>query len=392
MGLLDGFRAMVPPSEPVIERSEAEYDAWLTQLAADIASRQSSFTLSEALQLPPVIRGVSLIAGIGAAMLPLAYRNGSAMPTQPRIVRKPDPFGTRYSFLHQTLEAMVADRHGEAFWKLGDWDERGNPRTAMVLPNDEVQVTWDERRFLPRYHWRERELQRDREIKHIAPNRRPGELHGRGPIFEALDYLYPIKAAEDYASSFFSSGGLPMTVLQTQQALTKEQAAAMKAGWIEARDSGGAEPAVIGAGVDATFPTTNPEQSQMTEARGAGAAVVARILGIPAALLHVETSGATITYTNPAGALDELVKSTVLPNYLTPIEQAWSELLPSTSAVRFDLGDLQRADVAGRFAVYGQAIGSGIMTAEEARAYEGWNQTNEETAHIYDPEPAEVTG
>lgn len=118
-----------------------------------------------------------------------------------------------------------------------------------------------------------------------------------------------------------------------------------------------------------------------------GAAVVARILGIPAALLHVETSGATITYTNPAGALEELVKSTIVPLYLTPVEQAWSELVPPTMAVRFELGDLQRADIAGRFAIYQQGIASGIMTAEEARAYEGWSTTNTETGHTFDPEP-----
>lgn len=389
MGWLDGFRAMVPAHEPEVQRTEAEYDAWLTALEDEIDARQSSFTLTEALKLPPVIRGVQLIAGVGAAMLPLAYRNGQATQLQPRIVRKPDPFGTRYAFLYQTLEAMVADRYGEAFWLLTDHDDRGYPRSAMVLPNDDIEVTWDDRRFLPRYRWRGRELQRDRDIKHIAPTRKAGELHGRGPVYEALDYLYPIKAAEDYASSFFSSGGLPMTVLKTAAAMTKEQAAELKSNWVNSRTA--AEPAVASGGVTPEFPAVNPEQSQMTEARGAGAAVVARILGIPAALLHVETSGATITYTNPAGALEELVKSTILPSYLSPLEQAWSELVPSTMAVRFELGDLQRSDIAGRFALYGAGIAAGILTAEEARAYEGWAPVNTETAHAYDPEPEPET-
>ena len=154
MGLLDGFRAMVEPMPAEVERAAGDYSDWLEALADIVAARSSSFTLTEALKLPPVIRGVSLIAGVGASMLPLVYRNGSAAVEQPRIVRKPDPFGTRYTFMYQTLERMVADRYGEAFWYLSDHDERGYPRSAMVLDNDEVYVRWDDRRMLPRYRWR----------------------------------------------------------------------------------------------------------------------------------------------------------------------------------------------------------------------------------------------
>lgn len=388
MGLLDGLRAMVEPLPVLVQRDETTYDGLVEALYDLIEARQASFTLTQALKLPPVIRGVSLIAGVGASMLPLVYRDGSALAGQPRIVRKPDPFGTRYAFVYQTLEAMVATEYGEAFWLLTDHDDRGYPRSASVLPNGEVRVQWDARRFLPRYWWRDRELVRDVQIKHIAPNRRPGELHGHGPIADALDYLYPVAEAEAYASSFFGSGGVPMTVLKTAAALTADEAAALKTQWVEARQAGGgAEPAVTSGGVDVEFPTVDPDKAQMSQARGAGAAIVGRILGIPASLLHVETSGATITYTNPAGALEELVKSTIVPVYLTPLEQAWSELIPSTGAVRFELGDLARADMAARFAIYGQAIDKGIMTAEEARAYEGWGPTNTETAHAFDPEP-----
>lgn len=392
MGWLDGIRAMVEPTPALVQRT-ATYDQFVEDLYELIEARQTSFTLDQALKLPPVIRGVSLIAGVGASMLPLLYQGGQALERQPRIVRKPDPFRTRYQFIYQTLEAMVADRYGEAFWMLTDHDERDYPRGARVLPNDEVRVQWDERRFEPRYWWRNRPMIPGRDIIHIAPNLRPGELHGRGPIYEALDYLYPIHAADAFASSFFSSGGLPMTVLKTAAKMTGEEAAQYKTQWVEARQTGnGAEPAVLSGGLEAEFPTADPQKSQMTEARGAGAAVVARTLGIPGALLHVETSGATITYTNPAGALEELVKTTIAPIYLAPLEQAWSELVPGTSAVRFDLGDMSRADIGARFGLYEQGIRAGVMTAEEARAYEGWSPVNNEPAHQYDPEPVAEPG
>jgi len=394
MGLLDGLRAMIEPlPAPVVQRSEADFDTLVEEIAQLLEDRLSAFTLAQALQLPPVIRGVSLIAGVGASMLPLAYQSGRAMAAQPRIVRKPDPFATRYTFVYQTLEALIADRYGEAFWLLTDHDGRGHPRAATVLPNDDVRVSWDARGWRPRYHWRDRELVADVEIKHIAPNRKAGQLHGRGPVQEALRYLYPVHEAESYAASFFASGGLPMTVLNTAQKLNKEEAAKLKKQWMESRADPSA-PAVASGDVSAEFPAIDPQKSQMTEARGAGAAIVARILGIPGALLHVETSGATITYTNPEGALEELVKTTVAPIYLAPLEQAWSELVPAPQAVRFDLADMQRAAIGARFALYAQAIGTvdeagePLMTTAEARAFEGWGPSSPDTAHSFDPEPA----
>lgn len=378
---------MVEPMPTLVERTETEYDALVTLINDAIAARQATFTLAQARKLPPVIRGVSLIAGVGASMLPLAYQRGQAMSAQPRIVRKPDPFGTRYQFVYQTLEALVASDYGEAFWLLSDHDDRGHPRSATVLPNDEVMVEWDERRFLPLYRWRGRPLVRDVEIKHIAPNRRAGELHGHGPLNDALEYLYPVHEAEAYASSFFASGGVPLTVLKTAAKLDKQQAAKLKQQWMDSRTTSG-EPAVLGGGVELELPSVDPQKSQMTESRGAGAAIVARILGIPAALLHVETSGATITYTNPEGALEELVKTTIAPIYLAPVEQAWSELVPAPQAVRFDLADMQRAAIGARFGLYAQGIASGVMTAAEARAFEGWSEQEADQVHAFDPEPA----
>lgn len=384
---------MVEPMPVVVERTEAEYDALVEALYDVITARRSSFTLAQARKLPPVIRGVSLIAGVGAAMLPLAYRDGQAMETQPSIVRKPDPFGTRYSFLYQTLEAMVADEYGEAFWFLSDHDDRGYPRRASVIPGAEVTVRWDSRRYLPLYEWRGRQLQRDLEIKHIAPNRRAGELHGHGPLNDALEYLYPVHEAEMYASSFFSSGGLPLTVLTTAAALDKEQATKLKKQWMESRAGGGAEPAVASGGVKPEFPNVDPQKSQMSESRGAGASIAARVLGIPSALLHVETTGATITYVNPESALEELVKTTIAPLYLAPLEQAWSELVPAPQTIRFDLADMQRASVGARFGLYAQAIGTvdangvPLMTSPEARGLEGWDPLKADTAHAFDPDP-----
>lgn len=402
MGFLDLFRFIAPPDlaprDPAGLAFSAEL-AYRTEVSATaealaeiVQARIDAFTMADALRLPAVIRARQLLAGTAASFLPLAYRNGAAMPGQPRVVARPDPFHTRYDHVSGTVLSLL--EHGCAYWRLGDIDpESGKPRIAYVIPHDDVNVQWDARRFLPVYDWRGTPMIAGRDILHITIGRRPGELHGRGPLSEALPSLQAVYAAEEYAKAWFASGGVPPVVIQaTGGQLSQEEATKAKRQWVASRDTG-AEPAVFGRDWQFTFPPVDPQRSQMQEARAYGATVVATALGIPAALLHVSTSGATITYTNPAGALEELVKSTVAPVYLAPIEAAWSDLLPNTAAVRFDLADLSRADFAARAAIYAQLIGtvdaSGVpvMTAAEARAFEGWSATATEAGHQFDPSP-----
>lgn len=390
MGLLDLFRVLAPPTpvqgDGVLRRSE-EVSATAEALYALIEERRAAFTMAEARKLDAVIRAKSLLTGIAASFLPLAYRAGQAMPIQPRICSKPDPFHTRYEHVAMTVDSLIED--GCAFWRLASFED-GHPRNAYVIPHDEVSITNPTRGLIPRYEWRGQEMTLGRDLIHIAIGRRPGELHGRGPLREGLDRLATVLAAEEFARAFFTGGGTPPVVIKaTQAGLTQEEATKAKAQWVAARSTG-AEPAVFGKDWDLIFPQIDPQRSQMQEARGMGATITARILGIPGALLHVETSGATITYTNPAGAVEDLVKSTLAPQYLAPIEASWSELLPGGTAVRFDLNDMQRADFGARVAIYGQLVDMGVMTPPEVRAAEGWGPTETDTSHAFDPVPSEV--
>lgn len=391
MGLLDAFRFLTPPAAPSTqpEVSRAEALSTVTEALYDlIAERTASFSMAEARKLDAVIRAKSLLTSIAASYLPLAYRGGMAMAEQPRIVNKPDPFSTRYDFVAATVDSLIDD--GCAFWRLVGGGDGQRPTGAYVIPHDEVEVTNPSRGLVPQYAWRGTPLLLDVDIKHITINRKAGELHGRGPLREGLSALATVKAAEDYARGWFNGGGIPPVVLQYLVAgLTPVEAASAKAKWVEARATN-AEPVVIGKDWGLTFPTTDPARSQMQEARSYGATITARLLGIPAALLHVETSGATITYTNPAGALEELTKSTIVPVYLAPIEAHWSELVAGPTAVRFDLNDMQRADLAARVAIYQGFITMGAMDPAEVRAAEGWAPMTTDTSHSFDPTPAEV--
>lgn len=303
------------------------------------------------------------------------------MANQPRLVSNPVAFGNRPQFIAQSVLSLVD--HGCAPWRVYGRDADPS-RSVVVLPHAEMGVEWARRPITRQYRWNGNVLGDD-DIIHIDDfDMAAGELHGQGALSRSLDMLYPVWEAEQYASSFFVSGGLPDVVLKVKAELTGEEAEDLRNKWASTLfphirvASGDAEP---------MFPNVNPQQAQLQEARAYGATVAATIFGIPAAMLYVQTSGATITYTNPAGAMEEFVKTTLAPRYLKPIEEAWSRLLPNPQSVRFDLADMQRADIKARFDLYAIGIDKGLLTVEEARAYEGWGPVGsaDEAVHQFDP-------
>lgn len=367
----------------------------MLQLITDeVAARTAAFGLKDALRLPSVVRAVQLLCSTVAQFTPVTYRDEVPLAVQPRILRRPSPFGSRYAFLYGTMYALLAgdenaDKAGNAFWYVTDRDDERQPRALIQLPASELQVDWDERRFQRLYTWRGRPLAGS-DVIHVELGRKPGALLGCSPLAEGIEALAGVAAAETYASSWFWTSGVPTVTLKVtnKPALTADEAATLKAQWMESHGGPVGSPAVLSAGIEDSYPSVDPEKSQLQQARDYGNTVVARLLGIPAALMHVATSGATITYTNPAGAIEELVKATVGPTYMPPIEAALSDLVPSTQAVRLETRELLRMDIAARFGLYGDGIAAGMFTAEDARAIEGWPRTGPIAGQLFAPVPA----
>jgi hypothetical protein len=68
---------------------------------------------------------------------------------------------------------------------------------------------------------------------------------------------------------------------------------------------------------------------------------------------------------------DDFLRRCLRPNYLVPIEQTMSDLLPRATVARFDADVLVLADIKTRYDTYGVGIDKQIISAEEARAFEG---------------------
>jgi HK97 family phage portal protein len=341
-------------------------------IARAIEERAASFTLADALALPAVNRAVHLTCSVAASIAAVAYRDGEAIDTQPTIVSRPTPWKRPYDFVYETVYSLLAGgRGGDAYWLVTDREPSPSfaPRSAIVLDPADVTASFATGRLRPAYRWVGGEVE-VRDLTHIRLQPKPGDPNGTSPLVACLPRLAIIGAAEQYASAFYESGGVPEVVLHSATRLEETEASDLRAQYV---GDGSRRPVRVTSGdVDVSFPGANPETSQMAQTRAYAATEVARLLGIPGALMLIETSGATITYTNPEGALTEFVRETLYPTYLEPLEQAWSDLVPGTQVVRFDLPGLLTADLATRANVELGYLGSGVLTPEEVRVLEGW--------------------
>jgi HK97 family phage portal protein len=323
--------------------------------------------------LPAVARARSLIVSLVAELELVAWRGGFPMDEQPRIVTRPAPGSTRDSFLG-SIAGELFDHSSAFLWLPATGrNAAGFPDTAVVLPFDRVAVSWDESGLFRRYRDTHRgvELVPGVDIVHVElPGRRPDELLVPSKFTTNADALDRILSAELYAADWFSNGAVPSVTLKFAGPMNAKEAAEAKARWVENhRDH---SPGVLSQGWDIHETGGNPESSQLLETRRNGVLEVARIFGIvPAELLLAELGGSSLTYQNIAGMLDTFVRVTGQPEYLSPIEAAMSDLVPSTQAVRFDLGELFRLAESERIRVEAEAIAAGIYTLEEVRRNHG---------------------
>jgi HK97 family phage portal protein len=339
-------------------------------IAWEAASRELGLT--DYLGIPAVARGRQLLISLISELEPVAWRGGYPLDDQPRVLTRPAPEITRQEWLSQIAASMV-DRGNAALWQpVTGRNASGWPDVSVVLPWDELTVAWaDESRLSRRVTWQGRELVVGRDVVLVSLGRRAGDLIGTSPLDAIADSLARILAAELYAGDWFDNSAVPSVVLKYDGTMTDAGADAVKAKWIENhRDH---SPAVLPKGWDMSEHGGSPESSQLLQTRQWGALEVARGLGIfPPELLLAELGGSSLTYQNIADALMTFCRVTLQPVYLAPLEEALSDLLPSTQAVRFNTSELERLGTAARFATYQTGIAAGFLTVERVNRWEGW--------------------
>jgi HK97 family phage portal protein len=329
-----------------------------------------------------------------------AYRNGSVMDVPPKIVTRPDPFNSPITFYGGTASQMA--KYGEFVWWIAARDGDGNPISLVLVPLWELQVQENYRnRYLPLYRWGTKESKRQviegtrwspaykqGTFVHVKyPLADPFDLRGAGPLQLCRAATSVTVEAQEWAANFYADGGNPSIVIKHAGELSAtvdedglNEAERLRTQWVSRAHN---VPRVIDQNIESVeYQAPSPAGAQMLEARQYQNGDAARMFGIAGSLLEYQQPGSSLTYQNLEGEFTKFVRTCLQPLYLEPIEQALSDLLPSSTASRFNVDGFLRADVKTRYEVHQIAIGSGIYDAAYAQEVEGIAPGNVEFAPV----------
>lgn len=287
-----------------------------------------------------------------------------AAQDQAPIVRRPDPSITRQEWVRQTVASLVDN--GNAYWRLIPAYARPSVSAVVADPVD-ISVTWNGTRTARLYTWRGVPMVHGRDIVHIAMARGPGQLYGRGPMQHRR--LAGVAAALSYSENYFLYNGDPGGTLEVPYEVDAVEAQALIDQWVEKHPPGSRNIGLLSGGL--TFKTggLSPKDADWVGTHGAGILDVAQIFGMQARLLGYSQPGSSLTYGNVSDIYLSWWREALQPDYVAPIEQAWSEI--AEQEIFFDPIRLIRGDLKSRYDAYAVGVNAGVLMPNEARALEG---------------------
>ncbi|MFH9761321.1 phage portal protein [Streptomyces anulatus] len=383
-GLFESRASVENPATPLTESSLSELLGGGVPVEAGVQVTEVS-----ALSFPAVYRAISVVAN-NAAALPLhTYKDGTKDRTTNDLLAEPHPELTRFelwrlAYVHRLAwgNAYVQKVYNRAGRIVQLWPVRPErvqvDREPPSAANPGGKVFWvqDDKGV--------RQRMTSKQIMHL-PGLGYDGLTGVSPIRLAAQGIGLGMAAERAAGRLYGSGNMISGVLQTEQRLTPDQAAALKAGW-KARYGGrqaAHDVAILDSG--ASFhPVTMPyKDSQFLESRQFQVTEVARMFGVPAFLL-MSTEKSTSWGTGLEQQAQGFVTWDLAPTWLTPTEQRIEkELLPAGQYAKYQLGGLLRGDSAARALFYRAMRDTGAFSANDIRGLEDMPPITDGTGDTY---------
>lgn len=361
-----GIKQLAGAALGVSTLSETPPETPAGDFSANVTPPRRTDTIRNPFALPAFYRGVVLIVNMAAPMTINAWR-GDLLVNNP-LVAQPDPWMTRRRFFARTVFALVM--RGNAYWRIlrnaegtltglrvatrgrAYRDQNGAVRYQLAIDNKIVDLP-------------------AREVEHLR-FLEVDDLDGLGPVQACRASLEGIAAVREYADQWFDSPDQPSGVLTTDQRLLPEEAKAYKTTWYardpEADPPSGPSLRVLGAGLTYQPYFLNPKDAQWIEAQSWGVLDIARLLGLPGDYLLAAVEGSSLTYSNLEMIDTSLIKRTVLPDYLRPIEEALTGLIQRGQEARFDLADFLRPDAKTRADIDGIYIDKGVYDAGYVRS------------------------
>lgn len=339
----------------------------------NIPMRSDTFVdTNAALSLASVYRAIQIIATPISKALPLeTFRYGGGLEVKidnPILVNNPSLSESRKDFIYSTVTSLAM--YGEAFW-FKSYDSRGQvidltmlTPTAITIRLDGVAGMTGSKVF--DYMGK---TYTTRDIEHMRLFTTVGNLRGLGPIQAAGNDLATAIDLRNFASTWFTSAGVPTGVLKTGKFLDKAQADEITSNWHTKQAT--RQIAVLSEGFDYEAISATPQDLMFTSVAAQSTQTIARLFGVPGRLLLTSEDGSSLTYSNLSDEQQTFYRHTLMA-YTNAIEDALSNCLPRGTTVRFNYEGLYKADMKTRWEMYDIATGGvAWLTPEEVRAKEG---------------------
>jgi HK97 family phage portal protein len=353
-------RSVVPTADQLIGMTQQmRLNSPLTPLTADTAMTHSA-----------VYACVSLYSRLISSLPFHGYRDidgtQQRMPVDPQILRNPNKRQPLPSWVSQVVQSLVL--RGNAYGLIAGRGANGLPTSVQCLNPDLVDA---------RYDWRDDSVQYrvggvvvdESKIWHVAINVAPGSPFGVSVLERARLSVGLGTQAENFGSSFFSGGGIPLGVLEADAEINQEQATAIKERWRMAMtDRRGV--AVLGQGMTYRPISVTPTDSEWLSAYRISIGDVARFFGVPSEFLGVASEGGSMTYRSLEGRSLDLLRYSLDPVILT-VESALTDLVPRPQYVQASREALLRMTTLERYDAHAKALaGQPWRTVDEIRAIE----------------------
>ena len=311
-----------------------------------------------------VLASVSLIADSIASMPVERVRYSKdrieRLPT-PSVFEQPNDHQTMYQFIHQACSLIAV--HGVDFI-YAPRGSAGLPVEMRNLPPRLVTMIYENEELIYKYG---KARLTTNEIKQVSWLTMPDRLRPLSPLEAQRNTIGMAIAMDRFLAQFYGEGATPSSVLETDQALSKDGAEVLRDTWEDSHYKR-RRPAVLTNGLKWRPITTSAADMQMLEHREAIVRDIARTYRVPLHLIN-GTGGDTQTYQNVEQAGINFVRYTLLP-YMRRLEDALSQLLPYGERIRFNADEFQRADLGTRVRAQQVQIMAGTLTPNEARAME----------------------
>jgi HK97 family phage portal protein len=217
------------------------------------------------------------------------------------------------------------------------------------------------------------------EVMHIKGMASPGALEGLSPIMACAEALGISIAGQRYGASFFANDATPGGIIQVpaEIKLSESGRQATREAWSDmfGGPNRAKKVAVLTEGASYKPLQVTPNEAQFLESRKFGIQEIARIYGVPPHLL-MDNAGTSGWGTAMAEQNTAFVTHT-LPPTLERLESHFTALARrelgrgETVSLAIHEEALMRGATASRWDVLRKNVGSGLVTADEARLSEG---------------------